>query len=89
MGPQYAHSSGIVVIILSIPLIFAFANRTPTAIAFGVEKHKTTAQWAIGEGAVPNPESRPGSSIWDLWSRHRNDGAQLGCPTCTLAGIHL
>ncbi len=52
MGPQYAHSSGIVLIILSIPLIFAFANRTPTAIAFGVEKHKTTAQWAIGEGVA-------------------------------------
>ena len=50
MGPQYAHTSGTVLILLVVPLIFAFANRTPTAIAFGVEKHKTTAQWAIGEG---------------------------------------
>ncbi len=52
MGPQYSHSSGIVLIILSIPLIFAFANRTATAIAFGVEKHKTTSRWAIGEGVA-------------------------------------
>jgi O-antigen/teichoic acid export membrane protein len=52
MGPQYSHSSGTVLILLSIPLIFAFANRTATAIAFGVEKHKTTAQWAIGEGVA-------------------------------------
>jgi O-antigen/teichoic acid export membrane protein len=52
MGPQYSHSSGMVLILLSIPLIFAFANRTATAIAFGVEKHKTTSRWAIGEGVA-------------------------------------
>ena len=52
MGPQYSHSSGIVLIILGIPLLFAFANRTGAAIAFGVGKHKTTAQWAIGEGVA-------------------------------------
>lgn len=50
MGPQYSRDSGTVLIILGIPLIFAFSNRTATAIAFGVEKHKTSAQWAIGEG---------------------------------------
>ncbi len=50
MGPQYAQSSGNVLILLSIPLFFAYANRTVSAIAYGVEKHKTTAIWAIGEG---------------------------------------
>jgi O-antigen/teichoic acid export membrane protein len=52
MGPEYAHSSGIVLIILCISLFFAYANRTAGAIAFGVEKHKTTAIWAIGEGVA-------------------------------------
>jgi O-antigen/teichoic acid export membrane protein len=50
MGPQYAHSSGIVLTILSTALFFSFANRTAGAIAFGIEKHKTAALWAIGEG---------------------------------------
>src|SRR6202046_1534437 len=39
MGQQYAHSSGIVLIILSVGLILAFANRTAGSIAFGIEKH--------------------------------------------------
>ena len=52
MGPEYAHSSGIVLIILSIALFFSYANRTAGAIAFGVEKHKTTALWSIGEGVA-------------------------------------
>jgi len=50
MGPQYGHSSGILLIILCSALFFAFANRTAASIAFGVEKHKTAALWAIGEG---------------------------------------
>jgi O-antigen/teichoic acid export membrane protein len=50
MGPQYAKSSGTVLIILATALFFSYANRTAGAIAFGVEKHKTTAIWAIGEG---------------------------------------
>jgi len=50
MGPQYSHISGIVLIILSVPLFFFFANQTAAAIAFGIEKHKTMALWAIGEG---------------------------------------
>ncbi len=50
MGTEYSHSSGLALIILSIPLIFAFANRTAGSIAFGIEKHKTIAIWAIGEG---------------------------------------
>lgn len=50
MGQQYSHSSGIVLVILAVPLIFAFANHAAGSIAFGVEKHKTMARWAIGEG---------------------------------------
>src|SRR5664280_1584002 len=53
MGPQYSHSSGTVLIILSSAFLFVFANRTAQAIAFGVEKHKMSAIWAIGE-AVTN-----------------------------------
>ena len=52
MGPQYSHSSGTVLIILCSALLFAFANRTAQAIAFGVEKHKMSAIWAIGEGVT-------------------------------------
>ncbi len=52
MGPQYAQSSGTVLIILCSALFFAFANRTASAIAYGVEKHKTAAIWAIGEGVT-------------------------------------
>ena len=52
MGPQYSQRSGTVLIILSTAFLFAFANRTAQAIAFGVEKHKMGAIWAIGEGVV-------------------------------------
>jgi O-antigen/teichoic acid export membrane protein len=52
MGPQYAHISGTVLVILSIPLFFFFANQTAAAIAFGIEKHRTMAVWAIGEGVA-------------------------------------
>ncbi len=52
MGPQYSHSSGVVLVLLSIPLFFSYANRTAASIAFGIEKHKTLAKWAIGEGVA-------------------------------------
>ncbi len=52
IGPQYSHSSGTVLIILCAALLFSFANRTAASIAFGVEKHKTGAIWAIGEGGA-------------------------------------
>jgi O-antigen/teichoic acid export membrane protein len=52
MGPQYAHSSGDVLILLSIPLFFAYANRTASSIAFGIEKHRAMALWSIGEGVA-------------------------------------
>jgi O-antigen/teichoic acid export membrane protein len=50
MGPQYAQSSGTVLIILASALFFSYANRTAASIAFGIEKHKTMAIWSIGEG---------------------------------------
>jgi O-antigen/teichoic acid export membrane protein len=52
MGLQYAHPSGAVLTILALPLIFAYANQTASAIAFGVEKHQLIAFWAIGEGVA-------------------------------------
>jgi O-antigen/teichoic acid export membrane protein len=52
MGPQYSHSSGTVLIILSIGMFFMFANRAAGSIAFGIEKHKTGALWGIGEGVA-------------------------------------
>jgi O-antigen/teichoic acid export membrane protein len=52
MGPQYSHTSGIVLVILCVGLLFSFANRTASAIAFGIEKHKIGAIWAIGEGVA-------------------------------------
>jgi O-antigen/teichoic acid export membrane protein len=52
MGEQYAHKSGTVLIILVSALFFAYANRTAASIAFGIEKHKTMAIWAIGEGVA-------------------------------------
>jgi O-antigen/teichoic acid export membrane protein len=50
MGPKYSHSSGTVLIILASALFFSYANRTASSIAFGIEKHKTVAIWAISEG---------------------------------------
>ena len=52
MGKQYSHDTGIVLIILSIPLFFAYANRTASSIAYGIEKHRMGALWAIGEGVA-------------------------------------
>jgi len=50
IGPQYSHSSGTVLIILCTSYLFSFANRAGGSIAFGIEKHKKIAIWAIGEG---------------------------------------
>jgi O-antigen/teichoic acid export membrane protein len=52
MGPKYAHRSGMVLIILATARIFSTANRAGGAIAFGTEKHRTLAIWAISEGLV-------------------------------------
>ena len=52
IGPQYSHSSGTVLVILCISYLFSFANRAGGSIAFGIEKHKKIAIWAIGEGVA-------------------------------------
>ena len=52
MGPQYAHVSGNILIILAASSFFAYANRIAVSIAFGIEKHKQSAIWAIGEGVA-------------------------------------
>ena len=53
MGAQYAPTSAIVLAILATALIFALQNTPASSIAFGVEKHKTVAMWAVGE-AIAN-----------------------------------
>jgi O-antigen/teichoic acid export membrane protein len=50
MGPQYARTSGIVLAILALALMFSLQNLTAGAMALGVEKHKVVAWWAVGEG---------------------------------------
>jgi len=50
MGTQYSHVSGTVLAILAVALTFSLQNMTAVAIAFGVEKHKIVAKWAIAEG---------------------------------------
>jgi O-antigen/teichoic acid export membrane protein len=52
MGPAYARTSGEVLILLSVPLIFSFANRTVTSIAYGTERHKIMAYAALAEGVA-------------------------------------
>jgi O-antigen/teichoic acid export membrane protein len=53
MGPQYSRTSGVVLAILATALLFSLQNTAATSIAFGIEKHKPIAMWAIGE-AVAN-----------------------------------
>jgi O-antigen/teichoic acid export membrane protein len=53
MGPQYSRTSGTVLAILATALMFSLQNTPATSIAFGIEKHKTIAMWAIGE-AIAN-----------------------------------
>jgi O-antigen/teichoic acid export membrane protein len=53
MGPQYSQTSGIVLAILASALLFSLQNTPATSIAFGIEKHKTIAKWAIAE-AIAN-----------------------------------
>jgi O-antigen/teichoic acid export membrane protein len=52
MGHQYSEVSGTVLAILAAALIFSLANAPATSIAWGVEKHKTVALWAIPEAIV-------------------------------------
>ncbi|MGD0482869.1 MAG: oligosaccharide flippase family protein [Terracidiphilus sp.] len=53
MGPQYSRTSGTVLAILATALLFSLQNTPATSIAFGIEKHKTIAMWAIAE-AIAN-----------------------------------
>jgi O-antigen/teichoic acid export membrane protein len=53
MGPQYAGPSGMVLTILATALLFSLQNLPASAIAWGVEKHKMVAKWAIPE-AIAN-----------------------------------
>jgi O-antigen/teichoic acid export membrane protein len=49
MGPQYAQTSGTVLVILATALLFNLQNAPAGAIAWGIEKHKTVAKWAMPE----------------------------------------
>ena len=53
MGPQYSQQSGMVLAILATALMFSLQNTPASSIAFGVEKHKKIAVWAICE-AIAN-----------------------------------
>jgi O-antigen/teichoic acid export membrane protein len=53
IGPQYSRPSGTVVAILAAALLFSIQNTPASSIAFGVEKHRTIAKWAVGE-AIAN-----------------------------------
>ena len=53
MGAQYEQSSGTVLIILATALLFSLSNNTASSIAYGIEKHKIMAKWAVVE-AVAN-----------------------------------
>jgi O-antigen/teichoic acid export membrane protein len=52
MGAKYEHVAGTILILLAIPLLFSFANRTAVSIAFGIAMHKKSAKWAIWEGVA-------------------------------------
>jgi uncharacterized protein (TIGR04206 family) len=50
MGREYAQTSGTVLILLSIALLFSLANNTASAIAFGTDRHRFVAKCAVVEG---------------------------------------
>ncbi len=52
MGQKYAHTSGLILLILAVPLFFSFINQTGGAIAMGIGKHRIFAKWVIGEGVA-------------------------------------
>jgi O-antigen/teichoic acid export membrane protein len=52
MGEQYAQPSGTVMQILLLSVVFSTANTTSAGIAYGMEKHKRVAFWAMGEAAA-------------------------------------
>lgn len=52
MGPKYSAEAGTVLQILMISQFFGVANTTAGQIAFGIEKHKAVAKWAIVEASL-------------------------------------
>lgn len=50
MGPQYVQRSGTVMLLLASTMVISQANSAAFSIAFGTDRHKVTAKWAIGEG---------------------------------------
>jgi O-antigen/teichoic acid export membrane protein len=53
MGPVYSKTSGTVLVVLAVALVFSLQNTPASSIAFGVEKHKRVAIWTAGE-AIAN-----------------------------------
>jgi O-antigen/teichoic acid export membrane protein len=52
MGPEYKNVAGTVLQILMISQFFGVANTTAGQIAFGIERHKSVAKWAIVEATL-------------------------------------
>jgi O-antigen/teichoic acid export membrane protein len=52
MGAKFSEQAGTVLQILMISQFFGVANTTAGQIAFGIEKHKSVARWAIAEAAL-------------------------------------
>lgn len=52
MGPKFSNEAGTVLQILMISQFFGVANTTAGQIAFGIEKHKSVANWAIAEATL-------------------------------------
>ncbi len=52
MGAKFSEEAGTVLQILMISQFFGVANTTAGQIAFGIEKHKAVANWAIAEAVL-------------------------------------
>jgi O-antigen/teichoic acid export membrane protein len=52
MGQKFSNEAGTVLQILMISQFFGVANTTAGQISFGIEKHKSVANWAIIEAAL-------------------------------------
>jgi O-antigen/teichoic acid export membrane protein len=52
VGREYSHVAGTVLQILMISQFFGVANTTAGQIAFGIERHKSVAKWAIIEATL-------------------------------------
>jgi O-antigen/teichoic acid export membrane protein len=50
MGPEYGQRSALLLKVLIIPVTFSLANSVAIGMAFGTEKRKPIAIYAIGEG---------------------------------------